>query len=509
MNRSLLIFATCAALMAPLTALAVPLQVAHQGEVQDADGPVTDTLEFVFALFDAASDGNEVWSETRDVDVVDGNYTVLLGSVTAIDSVLFTEPALWLQITIEGGDPLLPRQPIASAPYAIVANTAVNVSGGTVDASSIAVNGLSVVNSTGQWVGPAGSIDWSAITGAPSDADTLGGLSCADGDRAVWSDSNQLWECGSSTVTLDRLDPAGATNGDVLSYSGTGGAAWTASGGSSCATTVLSDDLAEVDCGTGPLRLKLYPEYIDATANWRLRSDGTLLRLPGDNGAITPAPSGAHTEIGGGSFEWALSTAGAVVMLDTNQSLPPPSGAYTAVEAITAGLGCALTTTGEITCWNSYSYSAITPPTLGGTGYIDFAVAQPSNSSLITLCGLTSAGQVQCAGYADYVANAPAGTGWSHIHSSGSSFDVVKDTGTWASWAYTVPAYYGACAGPGPYLEFEGGIVLDTAGAAWGCGSTGGLSRLTGYSAPIRRWRHTPGVVLTDGRLYSGANLIN
>ena len=225
MNRSLLALCFCAALAAPSSVLAVPLQVAHQGQIQDADGPVTDTLEFVFALFDAASDGDEVWSETRDIDVVDGNYAVLLGSVTAIDSVLFTEPALWLQITIEGGEALLPRQPIASAPYAIVAGTAENVSGGTVDASSIAVNGLSVVNSTGQWVGPAGSIDWSAITGAPADADTLGGLSCADGDRAVWNDGLSLWECGSATVTLDRLDTAAATTGQILTYDGAD-AAW-------------------------------------------------------------------------------------------------------------------------------------------------------------------------------------------------------------------------------------------------------------------------------------------
>lgn len=128
----------------PVLAQAVPLQLAHQGTLTDASGPVTDTVDMTFRLFDDATSGSEVWSETRTIDVVGGNYSVILGSgaqSSPIESVLVAEPSLWLEITVGTGSPLLPRQQLASTPYAIAAHTAENVSGGTVDASSISVNG--------------------------------------------------------------------------------------------------------------------------------------------------------------------------------------------------------------------------------------------------------------------------------------------------------------------------------------------------------------------------------
>ena len=195
-----LTFSLPALLLLPTVALAVPLTVAHQGEVEDASGPVTATLEFTFALYDAATGGNNVWSETRDVDIVDGDYSILLGTDTAIDSVLFAEPALYLQITVEGGDPLLPRQELAAAPYAVVADTAVNVDGGTVNASSITVNGSAVIDSGGNWAGAANSIPWSAVDGVPADEDTLAGLSCADQSLARWDDSGSQWVCATDLV---------------------------------------------------------------------------------------------------------------------------------------------------------------------------------------------------------------------------------------------------------------------------------------------------------------------
>ena len=218
MPRALLVLPACLVLVLPLSAGAVPQQVAHQGELYDADGPVTDSVNFTFRLFDAETTGNEVWLEDRTIDVVDGLYSVLLGAETPIAQVLAEEPALWLEITVDGGDPLLPRQPLGSAPYAIVADTAVNVDGGTVNASSVSVNSSAIIDSGGNWVGGAGSIGWTAIDGVPADEDTLGGLSCADGDRAVWNDGLGQWECGSATVELDRLDVAGATTGDVLTF---------------------------------------------------------------------------------------------------------------------------------------------------------------------------------------------------------------------------------------------------------------------------------------------------
>lgn len=203
MNRTTVILLVLTLLGMPVAAQAVPLQIAHQGELSDATGPITDSVSLTFKLFDALTGGTEVWSETRAVDVVAGNYAVLLGGATQsnpIEDVLLQEPALFLEITVEAEAPLLPRQPVGSTPYAIHAYTAENVVGGTVDASSVSVNGTEVVDGTGQWVGAAGSIDWSALTGAPVDADTLAGLACADGSVAKFVVGTGLWTCDSDLV---------------------------------------------------------------------------------------------------------------------------------------------------------------------------------------------------------------------------------------------------------------------------------------------------------------------
>ena len=245
------------ALVLPGVALAVPLQVAHQGELYDLDGPITDTVSLAFELFDGSSGGEAVWSELRDVDVIDGHYAVLLGSgvqSNPIEDVLALEPELWLQITVEG-ETLEPRQLLGSAPYAIVADTAVNVDGGTVNASSVAINGSEVINGSGL-------IDWDAISGAPADEDTLAGLTCANGARPSWNEGLGLWDC--TTVAWGELQgvPPGFADGvdddttlgqgDVLGF--VDGQTIDLGVGSSMGTSQLAtvDDLTWVSLGGIP-----------------------------------------------------------------------------------------------------------------------------------------------------------------------------------------------------------------------------------------------------------------
>jgi hypothetical protein len=99
----------------------VPSQtlISYQGTLTDPSGnPVNATVTMVFALYDAASGGNRLWGpETQSVQVSNGLFHVLLGSVTAIDP----EPLsgdLYLDIKVNG-ETLTPRELLTSVAYAV------------------------------------------------------------------------------------------------------------------------------------------------------------------------------------------------------------------------------------------------------------------------------------------------------------------------------------------------------------------------------------------------------
>ena len=110
-----------------------------------------------------------------------------------------------------------------------MAGIAEELSGGPVDASEIAVDGVPVVNDAGEWVGPSPRVAWTDILDIPpdfadgvdddSDTDSFAslGLSCVDGDVPVWDGILGAWGCGEDTVlTADEVDAIVADNGYAM-----------------------------------------------------------------------------------------------------------------------------------------------------------------------------------------------------------------------------------------------------------------------------------------------------
>ena len=97
----------------------VPAQLNYQGYLADSSdsSEVTGTVEMTFKLFDAESDGAELWSETHPaVVVVNGTFQVFLGGLTPFPDGLFDGSELWLQ-TVIGAEILSPRKPLVSVAY--------------------------------------------------------------------------------------------------------------------------------------------------------------------------------------------------------------------------------------------------------------------------------------------------------------------------------------------------------------------------------------------------------
>ena len=126
MKRSL--FKTIVALL--FLALALPLIAAESGQVNyqarllDSYGRrVNGTVDLSFKIYDAATDGNLLWSETQSgVTVQDGVYSVILGSQTPIPASVFGGGNVYLELGING-ETLLPRQQMTASSYALVART--------------------------------------------------------------------------------------------------------------------------------------------------------------------------------------------------------------------------------------------------------------------------------------------------------------------------------------------------------------------------------------------------
>ncbi|RMG13750.1 MAG: hypothetical protein D6729_14560 [Deltaproteobacteria bacterium] len=188
----------------PFGVQAAPMELGYQGRLLSSDGtPVEGTKTITFALYTDAdvTDPTQqpsvppVWTEDQTLALSRGFYATQLGVVTPLTSDLFDGDPLWLLLTVDG-EPLLPLQKVTSVAYAIRADTATNVVGGTVDASRISVNGNSVVDSNGQ-------IDLASAIPP-----------CQPGEVLQWDGNNNTWGCGAVSGTLSAgagIDLTGST----------------------------------------------------------------------------------------------------------------------------------------------------------------------------------------------------------------------------------------------------------------------------------------------------------
>lgn len=93
----------------------VPQTMSFQGKITDSSGnALNGNYSIQFALYDVASGGAALWNETQTVSVIDGVYSVMLGSVTPFPSSVDFGKQYWLGITV-GADPeMTPRYPLSS-----------------------------------------------------------------------------------------------------------------------------------------------------------------------------------------------------------------------------------------------------------------------------------------------------------------------------------------------------------------------------------------------------------
>jgi hypothetical protein len=117
-------------------AAGVPGLVQYEGYLSDAKGvPVKDSKYAVtFKIYETATGGSAIWQETwSSLSVSKGQFRVLLGSQAALTSAFFQQhTTTYLGITVGTNAEMLPRQRIASVPYALSAPVSPVPSGGII-----------------------------------------------------------------------------------------------------------------------------------------------------------------------------------------------------------------------------------------------------------------------------------------------------------------------------------------------------------------------------------------
>ena len=220
MTRSV---AVCLAALMPTLAMAVPSAVSFQGRLTDPLGvPLEDPTAIEVSLYSAPANGVLLWSGSATVDPEGGYFALTLGAppMAPIDSSVLSSDQAWVEVVAD--DQTMPRLPLASVPFALVASeidfdVVDNDDPRLVWSAAISPDGTPCVANTWCDAGP----DW----GVNRLSDTGRYTQSSDWDTSAYHVDLVLDDNAHRTVLMTHLDWTNSGAFDVL-LSFDAGASW-------------------------------------------------------------------------------------------------------------------------------------------------------------------------------------------------------------------------------------------------------------------------------------------
>ena len=263
----------------------------YQGILSDQTGAVVadGNYNITFRFYTQPTGGTALWAEGQSIAIVDGLFNVVLGRVNPLT--LPFDQAYWLGITPSGSVELTPRIPLTASAYSFFAQ-------------GVADGIISEAKLENQAVTPAKLAD-GAVTSAKIADGAVTGDKIAD--EAV--STTQL---ANGTVTLPKLNAAGASAGQTLVYNGSSLNWGTPSGMGIVSDVIAGDGLNRSQNGT-----EITISMADGAVTSTKIADGAVTAVkiaPGAVQAENLSGSGAMAEdvltFDGTNVIWARATGG-------------------------------------------------------------------------------------------------------------------------------------------------------------------------------------------------------
>lgn len=254
----------------------VPQVINYQGMLTDAGGTALNgSFTIEFKIYDAATAGNVLWTETQTVTVNAGLFDVLLGSVTPIPYTVFDGNDKFLSLKV-GSDPeMTPRKRLVSVGYAFRAYNADKVDGK--DASAFVEAGQANAITTPM-------IQDNAVTAAkiaPNIVSSLSGVSNDGGNIDLVAGSN-------ITITPDdannKITIAATGTGGGIGGSGTANYLPKFTGATTIGNSVVYESTGNIGIGTTNPTHKFHVFAQDAGGLFESSTNLSLLRLSTNEG---------------------------------------------------------------------------------------------------------------------------------------------------------------------------------------------------------------------------------